>query len=181
MKSLGMEQKRQQALSDAIEEHKGKLRSVIGKRVRDQMEAEDILQEVFIEFVQAYDLGNAIEVLGSWLVTVAKNKILDRFRRRKTQEIYAENVKTSPEIPASKGPDEEWTQKWLRGEIVNAIELLPRDQREVFVKHELEGKSFEEIAAETGEKVNTLLSRKRYAVTFLREYLKEIYDGLEDE
>ncbi|HTL12634.1 MAG TPA: RNA polymerase sigma factor [Bdellovibrionota bacterium] len=174
--------KRDEALTAAVEIHGERLLSVIQRRVRDRAEADDIYQEVFEEFVEAYDLGVVIETLGAWLARVAQNKILDRFRRRKTRKAHRDAVVAeagSAEPTSAERPDEDLTRRLLRSEIAEALDMLPKEQREVFVKHELEGKSFEEIARETGVKVNTLLSRKRYAVNFLREHLKEIYDGLE--
>jgi RNA polymerase sigma factor (sigma-70 family) len=174
-------EKREQVLTALIESHRGRLLSIIRKRIRDQVEAEDVLQDVFAEFVEAYDLGQAIEALGAWLVRVAQNKILDRFRRRKTRSDYEASVlaTVNAEQTSLARPDDEWMRTWLRAEIVNALEMLPQEQRDVFVKHELEGKTFAEMATETGVSVNTLLSRKRYAVRFLRTQLKEIYDELE--
>jgi len=174
-------EEREQALTALIESHRTRLLSIIRKRIRDQVEAEDVLQDVFAEFVEVYDLGQAIEVLGAWLVRVAQNKILDRFRRRTTQSNYEASVRaaTNAEQTSVSRPDDEWMHAWLRAEIVNALEMLPREQRDVFVKHELEGRTFAEMAAETGVSMNTLLSRKRYAVRFLRNQLKEIYDELE--
>jgi RNA polymerase sigma factor (sigma-70 family) len=174
-------EKRQQALTALIESHRARLLSIIRNRIRDQVEAEDVLQDVFAEFVEAYDLGQAIEALGAWLVRVAQNKILDRFRRRKTQSEYEASVRATanPEQPSVSRPDDEWMRAWLRAEIFNALEMLPKEQRDVFVMHELEGKTFAEMATETGVSLNTLMSRKRYAVRFLRNQLKEIYDELE--
>jgi len=173
--------KRQQTLIELVEKHRVRLLGIIRERMQDQIEAEDVLHDVFIEFVEAYDLGYAIETVSAWLVRVAKNKIVDRFRRRKTQAEYRNAVLATGErgenLPSR--PDEEWMRSWLRNRIADALELLPPQQRDVFVKHELEGKTFAEIAAESGAGVNTLLSRKRYAVLFLRNQLKEIYDELE--
>jgi len=173
--------KRQQTLAELVEKHRVRLLGIIRERMQDQIEAEDVLHDVFIEFVEAYDVGYAIETVSAWLVRVAKNKIVDRFRRRKTQAEYRNAVLATGErgenLPSR--PDEEWMRSWLRNRIVDALELLPTQQRDVFVKHELEGKTFAEIAAESGVGVNTLLSRKRYAVLFLRNQLKEIYDELE--
>ena len=173
--------RRQQTLTELVEEHRVRLLGIIRERMQDQIEAEDVLHDVFIEFVEAYDLGYAIETVSAWLVRVAKNKIVDRFRRRKTQAEYRNAVLATGErgenLPSR--PDEEWMRSWLRNRIADALELLPPQQRDVFVKHELEGKTFAEIAAESGVSVNTLLSRKRYAVLFLRNQLKEIYDELE--
>jgi len=173
--------KRQQTLAELVEKHRVRLLGIIRERMQDQIEAEDVLHDVFIEFVEAYDVGYAIETVSAWLVRVAKNKIVDRFRRRKTQAEYRNAVLATGErrenLPSR--PDEEWMRSWLRNRIADALELLPPQQRDVFVKHELEGKTFAEIAAESGVGVNTLLSRKRYAVLFLRNQLKEIYDELE--
>lgn len=166
-----------QGLQEALESHRGPLLSRIRKTVRDQVEAEDVLQDVFAEFIETYNIGVAIESMGGWLARVAQNKVLDRFRRRKTQREYQAREQVSAEEPAVAG--NEWMRDWVREEILAAIETLPPEQAEVFVQHELEGKSFEDIAAETGVSVNTLLSRKRYAVLALREYLKEVYDELE--
>src|SRR5262245_6678712 len=164
-----------------MESHQSRLLAMIRRRMNDEIEAEDVLSDVFLEFLEAYDLGQVIENLGAWLVKVAKNKIFDRFRRRRTQEAYQASrlPMVKDERASVRGPAEEWTRAWIREEIANALELLPKEQRDVFVWHELEGKSFEKIAVETGVSVNTLLSRKRYAVIFLRNHLKEIYDELE--
>lgn len=167
----------QQALAEAVQTHRPKLLSVIRKRVRDQVEAEDVLQEVFAEVLQTYDLGQAIETLSAWLVQVAKNKIVDRFRRNRTRREFEEAAPGESEAPP-RTPDQEWARSLLREELIEAIGRLPEEQRLVFVAHELEGKSFEEISRETGVGVNTLLSRKRYAVQSLRQYLKEVYDEL---
>jgi RNA polymerase sigma factor (sigma-70 family) len=173
---------REQELVRVVETHRGRLLSMIGNRIRDQVEAEDVLQEVFEEYVESYDLGTAIESLGAWLVTVAQNKVLDRFRRKKTQNAHRESVLQESEgleIASPDRPDEDWSRSILRKEIMEALSQLPEEQYDVFVKHELEGQSFEDISAETGVSVNTLLSRKRYAVMSLREFLKEVYDELE--
>lgn len=144
----------------------------IGRRIRDEVEAKDISQEVFVEFLAAYDVGVAIESLGAWLVRVAQNKIIDRFRRKKTEAEYREEALEIEEQIAANDFE-------VREAILTALSSLPQEQRDVFMKHELEGKSFEEIAKESGENINTLLSRKRYAVLTLRELLKEVYDELE--
>ena len=166
------------AISDAIETHKEKLRALIGRKIRDQVEAEDVLQDVFEEYVEATDLGEAIETLGAWLVRVAQNKIIDRFRKKKTQQDYWLENPPPEDRDDGPGPDDEFMRTFLRDELIEALSMLPESQRFVFVQHELEGKSFEEIAAETGININTLLARKRYAIQFLREHLREIYDEL---
>lgn len=153
------------------------LRYYIRQRVNDAAETEDVLQDVYEEYVQATDLGVVIESVGGWLTKVAQNKILDRFRKKKSQQNYLKTQEL--EQTSSVSPEDEWTASWIREAILAALEKLPSEQRDVFVWHELEGKSFEEISAETGVNINTLLARKRYAVQFLREELKEIYDELE--
>lgn len=170
--------RRKQEVTDAMNSHRGRILSVVNRMVRDQAEAEDVLQDVFEEFVEVYDLGETIESVGAWLVRVAQNKVVDRFRRRKTQQEYRQLVATDSEAEDTSDPEADLINQRLRSEIAEALETLPDDQRDVFIKHELEGKSFEEISAATGVSVNTLLSRKRYAVQALRNYLKEVYDEL---
>lgn len=169
-------------IADAVQEHAPSLLAVAGNRLRDRFEGEDVVQDAFVELLEADDVGAVIDRLGAWLLRVAQNKILDRFRRRATREQYAQATVDSGEAQNAQisrdDPDSEWTRTWLRREIAQALEVLPADQRLVFVKHELEGMSFEEIARETGVKVNTLLSRKHAAVQFLRDHLKEVYDEL---
>ena len=170
---------RERNITEAVEENRGKLRAVIFNMLRDPLEVEDILQDVFAEFVEAYDVGEVFESAGAWLVRVAKNKVVDRFRKTKTQSDHRFFVQSSQVGEDQVEPGNEWLQQTFREEIVRALERLPAEQRDVFVKHELEGVSFDDIAKETGVSVNTLLSRKRYAVQSMREYLKEIYDELE--
>lgn len=170
---------RDQLIADTVEQHRGKLTAAIRRMLSDPVETEDILQDVFAEFIEAYDVGEVFETAGAWLMRVAKNKVLDRFRKNKTQIEYRFFVQAAQNDEDRTEPGNEWLQETFREEIIKALENLPPEQREVFVKHELEGKSFEEIARETGVRVNTLLSRKRYAVQSLRHYLKEIYDELE--
>lgn len=169
---------RELAASEVAQVHRGRLIAVIRRLISDQAEVEDVLQDVYVEFMQAYDLETAFETLGAWLVRVARNKVLDRLRRRKVRDEHAvrEGLESGEE---ALNEGNAWMQDWIRDELVDALAELPIEQREVFVKHELEGKSFEEIARETGANVNTLLSRKRYAVLALRESLKEVYDELE--
>lgn len=161
-------------LAEAIEAQSEPLKKSIRRMVRDQAEADDVFQDVFEEFIQTYDLGVNIERLGAWLVSVARNKIIDRFRKRKVQKQYEESKRNEPAFAS-----DDIAQSFLRKQIVEALELLPKDQREVFVMHELEGKSFDEISKETGVAVNTLLSRKQYAVLFLRNHLQEVYDEID--
>lgn len=149
---------------------------MIARRLRDDAETEDVLQEVFEDFLEAYDLGEAIESLGAWLARVARNKIIDRFRKKGSESSHQEDLLATAEEELEQTTEEEFDRAILREELAEAIALLPPEQRDVFVMHELEGKTFETIASETGTNINTLLARKRYAVLFLRQHLKEIYD-----
>jgi RNA polymerase sigma factor (sigma-70 family) len=169
-----------------IEREQTRLRNFIRKRVLDESEAEDILQEVFYELVQAYRLMKPVEQVGAWLFRVARNRIIDRFRKRRPEanrgnppagedagELFPwEDLLPSPDA----GPEAAYAREVLMEEIDAALDELPEEQREVFVAHELEGRSFNELAAATGLSVNTLLSRKHYAVLHLRRRLQVIYD-----
>ncbi len=173
-------------IAETIEREQSRLRNFIRKRILDESEAEDILQEVFYELVQAYRLMKPVEQAGAWLFRVARNRIIDRFRKRRPEvtgsnalareeegEIFPwEELLPSPDA----GPDAAYAREVLLDEIEAALDELPEEQREVFVAHELEGRSFNELAAATGLSVNTLLSRKHYAVLHLRRRLRAIYD-----
>ena len=144
------------------------------------------MQDVFYQLVASYSVTEQIEQLSSWLFTVAKNKIIDWYRKRRPEQLPPREETEGPlnleEIlfdPAQK-PDEVYARSLFWTELADALEELPEKQRQVFVMHELEGKSFKEIAEITGEPLNTLLSRKRYAVLFLREQLRELYDELQN-
>jgi RNA polymerase sigma factor (sigma-70 family) len=177
------EQDRQ--ISEIIAEERSRLRNFIRKRVPDPSDAEDIVQEVFYELVEANRLLMPIEHVTGWLFRVARNRITDLFRKKKP-EIFSdaavagedgellriEDLLPSPDA----GPEALYFRNVLLDELELALDELPDDQREVFVAHELEGRSFKEMAAETGVSVNTLLSRKRYAVLHLRERLQSIHE-----
>ncbi len=162
-------------------EGRGLLR-FIRKRVKDQGDAEDILQDVFYELTEAYRLMKPVEQAGAWLYRVARNRIIDRFRKKKP-EAFGDLTGGGEEAPRFEdllpapdaGPDAAYARGVLLEELGAALEELPEEQREVFVAHEMEGRSFKELAGETGVSVNTLLSRKRYAVLHLRRRLKAIY------
>jgi RNA polymerase sigma factor (sigma-70 family) len=172
-------------ITKAVEREGGRLRNFIRSRVANDEDAEDILQEAFYELVAATRLTEPIEQIGAWLFRVARNRIIDRFRKRRPEisssgdsEINVEGERRSLEdlLPSpDAGPEAGYARGLLIEEIGEALDELPKDQREVFVMHEIEGKSFKEISAETGVSVNTLLSRKHYAVLFLRERLYEFY------
>ncbi|MDR3674630.1 MAG: RNA polymerase sigma factor [Acidobacteriota bacterium] len=173
-------------VAETIEREQSRLRNFIRKQVFDESEAEDILQEVFYELVQTYRLMKPVEQVGAWLFRVARNRIIDRFRKRRPEavrgnapageedgEIFPwEELLPSPDA----GPEAAYAREVLMDEIDAALDELPEEQRDVFVAHELEGRSFKELATKTGLSVNTLLSRKHYAVLHLRRRLRAIYD-----
>jgi len=175
-----------QRILEAIELEQTRLRNFIWRQVADRADAEDILQDVFYEFVRAYRLAKPIEQAGAWLFRVARNRIIDFFRRRKPEmlpnqpmamsedgeELTLEGLLPSPDG----GPEAVYARNVLLEELDAALDELPEEQRDVFVAHELEGRSFKELAAETGLSLNTLLSRKHRAVIHLRERLQVIYD-----
>ena len=163
---------------------RGRLLAFILKRVRDATEAEDVLQEALYELVAAYRLMQPIEQAGAWLMRVARNRIIDRFRKRRPQlladiELEGEEADSTLErlLPAVEdGPDAALVRELLLEELERAVGELPAEQREVFIAQELEGASFKELAARSGVGINTLLSRKRYAVLRLRERLSTVYE-----
>jgi RNA polymerase sigma factor (sigma-70 family) len=171
-----MEGDRDRRISEAIRLEWMRLRNFIRRRVMDPGDAEDILQDVFYELIESYRLTKPIEQAGAWLFRVARNRITDRFRRRATEASGGETGWEELLPSADAGPEAAYTRRVLLEEIESALEELPEEQRAVFVAHELEGRSFKEISAETGVSVNTLLSRKHYAVLHLRRRLQAIYD-----
>ena len=173
-------------IAETVKREQSRLRNFIRKRVLDESEAEDILQEVFYELVQAYRLMKPAEQVGAWLFRVARNRIIDRFRKRRP-ETFSNHATAGEEegewfpwqdlLPSpDAGPEAAYVREVLMEEIDAALDELPEEQRDVFIAHELEGRSFNEMAKETGLSVNTLLSRKHYAVVFLRRRLRAIYD-----
>ena len=172
-------------ITDTIAREQHRLRKFIRARVGDIDEAEDILQDVFCELVEATRLMKPIEHAGAWLFRVARNRITDVFRRRKPEISIDAPVATAEEgalvleelLPsAGAGPEAAYARSVLLEEIEAALDDLPAEQRDVFVAHELEGRSFKELAAESGQSVNTLLARKHYAVVRLRRLLQAIHD-----
>ena len=172
-----------QQIAETVERERRRLRNFIRKRVPDASDADDILQDVFSELVEAYRLTKPIEQVGAWLFRVARNRIIDRFRKRR-EEPLSEQVAEDGEVltleellpSPDAGPEAAYTRSVLLAELEEALDELPPEQREVFVAHEIEGRSFKELAAEGGVSLNTLLSRKHYAVLHLRERLREIYN-----
>jgi RNA polymerase sigma factor (sigma-70 family) len=177
--------KQDEQISEVVEREQSRLRNFIRRRVPDPADAEDIVQEVFYELVEANRLLMPIEHVTSWLFRVARNRIIDLFRKKKPENfsdaavedengelLQIEDLLPSPED----GPEALYVRSVLLDELELAMDELPEEQREVFVAHELEGRSFKELSAESGVSVNTLLSRKRYAVLHLREQLQGIYN-----
>ena len=178
-------------IAEAVEREQGRLRNFIRKRVPDRRDFEDVLQDVFYELVEAYRLMKPIEEVGAWLFRVARNRIIDRFRRKRPESSaltrpipddeegeldVLEDLLPSPDA----GPEAAYARGVLLDELEAALEELPAEQRFVFVAHEIEGRSFRELASETGVSVNTLLSRKHYAVLHLRRRLQKIYDEFKE-
>jgi RNA polymerase sigma factor (sigma-70 family) len=172
-------------ISETVEREQARLRNFIRRRVADESDAEDILQEVFYELVEAYRLLKPVEQVSAWLFQVARNRITDLFRKRKPVTRGAESTSAGDEegprwedlLPSpDAGPEAAYARDILLEELDAALAELPEDQREVFVAHEFEGRSFKELAAATGLSVNTLLSRKHYAVEYLRRRLQAIFD-----
>ena len=172
-------------ISAIVVEQRSRLRNFIRRRVPDPSDVEDILQEVFYELVEANRLLMPIDHVTGWLFRVARNRITDLFRKKKpeafsdtsVEDEYGELLRIEDLLPSpDAGPEALYVRHLLIEELEAALDELPDDQREVFVAHELEGRSFKELSAESGVNVNTLLSRKRYAVLHLRERLQNIYD-----
>lgn len=173
-------------ISETIAREQARLRRFIGKRVPDVGDTEDILQEVFYELVDAYRLMKPVEQAGAWLFRVARNRIIDFFRRKRPAVLGNDGILATDEgeelaweelLPSSdEGPDAAYARGVLLEELEAALDDLPDEQRDVFVAHEIDGRSFKELSAETGVGVNTLLSRKRYAVLQLRSRLQAIYE-----
>ncbi len=175
-----------------------KLGNFIRRRVRDPGDAEDILQDVLHEFVQAYRLPEPIEQVSAWLFRVARNRIIDRFRKKKEQPLSEtagasaasatndnadavdDEYRLDLTLPAhDAGPEAAYARSVLLAALQHALDELPENQRDVFIAHEIEGRSFKELALETGVALNTLLARKRYAVLHLRARLQAVYDELD--
>lgn len=172
-------------ISKAVEQHEPRLRSFIRARVPDALDAEDILQDVFYELARANRLLVPIEHLNGWLYQVARNRITDLFRKRQPERLRELDAEDGDEglllaelLPAADGgPEAAYARKAMLAELEQALGELPAEQRAVFVAHEVEGRSFNEMAAESGASINTLLSRKRYAVLYLRKRLAYLYQG----
>ncbi len=188
------------AIGETVRRERGRLLAFIRRRLPDPEEAEDVLQDVFMELTEAYQLAKPIERMASWLFAVARHKISDWYRRRNRvggaqtvlvdpmpyadddglaldDSIFADWLSTTD----GTGPEDDFFRETLMDALTDALAELPAEQREVFVQHELEGRSFKELAAEWNVSVNTLLSRKRYAVLHLRKRLRDLYDDFLNE
>lgn len=174
-----------QRISDVVKRERSRLRNFIRRRVPDSADAEDILQDVFYRLVEANRLLMPIEHITGWLFQVARHRITDLFRKQEPENfsdldvadeqgeaLRFEDVLPSPE----EGPEAQYVRRRMLQELKRALAELPAEQRSVFVANEIEGRSFKELSAESGVSVNTLLSRKRYAVLHLRERLRRMYD-----
>src|SRR5256885_2106331 len=169
-----------QQISETIEREQVRLRNFIRRRVDDESDADDILQDVFYELVEAYRLMQPIEQVGAWLFRVARNRITDRFRKKKP-ELFSDQAVSGEDdslnfedlLPSSDaGPEAAYARSIMLEALEDALDELPDEQREIFMATEFEGHSFREIGEESGESINTLLSRKRYAVQHLRRRLR---------
>jgi RNA polymerase sigma factor (sigma-70 family) len=177
-----------QRISEAVELEQARLRNFIRKRVADESDAEDILQDVFYELVEAYRMMKPVQQVSAWLFRVARNRITDLFRKKRPEALRNDRAAPAEDgevlpledlLPSpDAGPDAVYARNVLSEELDAALDELPEEQREIFIAHELNGYTFKELAAATGLSVNTLLSRKHYAVIHLRERLQAIYDEL---
>src|SRR5947209_7566978 len=175
-----------QRISEVVKREQSRLRNFIRRRVPDSRDAEDILQDVFYELVRANRLLMPIDHVTGWLFRVARNRITDLFRRKApggprdvdldaAERLHLEDLLPSPDA----GPAAVHAREALLEELELAVDELPEEQREVFVAHEIDGRSFKQIAAATGVNLNTLLSRKRYAVLHLRARLQDVYEAFQ--
>ena len=179
-----------QLISEVVKRERSRLRNFICRHVPDPSDAEDVLQDVFYRLVEANRLLMPIEHVTGWLFRVARNRITDLFRKKEPENFSDVSVANADEnddglqfedlLPSpDAGPDALYARNLLLEQMKRALSELPKEQREVFIAHELEGRSFKELAEETGVSVNTLLARKRYAVLHLRERLQRVYDEFE--
>jgi RNA polymerase sigma factor (sigma-70 family) len=176
-------------ITATVVRERAKLVNFIRRRIRDPNDAEDILQDVFHEFVQAYRLPAPIEQASAWLFRAARNRIVDRFRKKREEPLpdlseveddAGSEYRLDLALPAhDAGPEAQYARALLLEALQDALDELPPNQREVFIAHELEGRSFKDMAAQSGVALNTLLARKRYAVLHLRARLQAIYDELD--
>jgi RNA polymerase sigma factor (sigma-70 family) len=185
LEPMAVEKDQDRRIAEVVTREESRLRRFIRRRVPDPRDVDDILQDVFYELVEANRLLMPIDHVTGWLFRVARNRITDLFRKKTPvslgeaavaseddERLRIEDLLPSPDL----GPEALYARAELLDEFELALDELPAAQREVFVAHELDGRSFKEMAAESGVSVNTLLSRKRYAVRHLRERLQAAYD-----
>ena len=180
-----MTQAQNESIQEVVRENGKKLFAFIRNRVRGPEEAEDIFQDVMFELTESYRMVQPIEKMAAWLYRVARNKITDKYRKKRPYLLEDQQIYNSGDDEQlfiqdllksnSQSPDKDFDQALIQDALEQALDELPAEQRDVFIKHELEGMSFREIADQTGESLNTLLSRKRYAVLHLREKLRNLY------
>ena len=173
-------------ITEIVAREQGRLKNFIRKWVVDEADVEDVLQDVFFELVEAQNLMTPIRQVGAWMFRVARNRMTDLFRKRRAEALRRTPFQESPGEEAlsweewlpsgEEGPEAAYARRILLEELDAALENLPPEQRQVFIAHELEGRSFKELAEESGVSLNTLLSRKHYAVSSLRKHLKTIYE-----
>lgn len=184
-----MSEEQQKIIQQAVRKERAGLFSFIRRRVNSEEDAEDILQDVFYQLSENYGVIDRIERLTSWLFTVARNKIIDSYRKKRPDSLESlrrrgdddEVMAYGPEdlfFDPSEIPDDQYTRGLVWEVLDSALNELPENQRQVFILHEMEGVSFKQISEMTGEQVNTLISRKRYAVVYLRERLRHLYDEI---
>ena len=175
---------RENAIAATVLRERVRLGNFIRRRVSDAAEAEDILQDVFESFIETYRLPEPIEQVGAWLFRVARNLIIDRFRKKREVPLGSlepdaddEEYNLTLDLPSLEGgPEDAYARAVLLDRLQLALDELPQNQREVFIAHELDGVGFKQLAYDSGVPVNTLLARKRYAVLHLRERLRDIYE-----
>jgi RNA polymerase sigma factor (sigma-70 family) len=182
----GMAPEQDQRISEVVKLERARLKNFIRRRVPDERDAEDILQDVFYELVEAYRMMKPIERVSAWLYRVARNRITDLFRKKRPEALASDPVTVTEDgesllledlLPSpDEGPEAAYARSVLLDELDAALDELPEEQRQVFVAHEMEGRSFKELAQTTGLNVNTLALRKHYAVIQLRERLEAIYE-----
>ena len=174
----------------AMASHYGRLRAFIRSQISDASEVEDIIQEVFYELIVAYRIMKPIGNLTAWLLRVARNRVIDRFRGRAMERRYiarslesehdleSDRLLETLALPQNSGPEADYMREALADALETALAQLPEEQRSVFVAHEIEGRSFKQLAVSTGININTLLARKHAAVRYLRERMRDAYEDL---
>jgi RNA polymerase sigma factor (sigma-70 family) len=187
--STTMAAEQNRLLEETIQRERRRLLEFIRKRIPNEEDPEDVLQDVFTELTEAFRVERVIDRVSGWVYRVARNKIADLFRKRRTESLEAryekefgdgeEGLGLNDLLPdPSAGPEAEYARRVIMSELMLALDELPEEQRWVFWENEIEERPFRELAEEAGVSLNTLLSRKRYAVLFLRERLRDLYDDL---